>query len=73
MTALVLSLMLHAEPLSPPNGTPIAVEVKIGTVAIEVQGRLIPCVKNRRCAQLPSGRRVIGHVEQDRFVVEETP
>jgi hypothetical protein len=70
MTALLLSLLIHAEP---PNGAVIAVELKVGTVSVEVQGRLVPCVRNRRCAQLPNGRRVIGRVEDERFVVEETP
>jgi hypothetical protein len=71
MSALLL-LLLSAEPV-PPNGSSISVEMKVGTVAVEVQGRLVPCVRNRRCAQLPNGRRVIGRVEDARFVIEETP
>ncbi|MBL8949540.1 MAG: hypothetical protein JNK82_02100 [Myxococcaceae bacterium] len=71
MTALFLSMMLTAS--EPSNGSMITTEYKIGTVTVELQARLVPCVKNRRCVQLPNGRRVIGRIEQSRFIVEETP
>lgn len=71
MTALLCSLLLSGA--EPSNGSLVPVEYKVGTVTVEVQARLVPCVKNRRCAQLPNGRRVIGRVEEGRFVVEETP
>lgn len=71
MTALLCSVLLSAS--EPSNGSFVPVEYKVGTVTVEVQARLVPCVKNRRCAQLPNGRRVIGRVEEGRFLVEETP
>ena len=71
MSALLFSLLLSAS--EPSNGSIVPVEYKIGTVVVEVQARLVPCVRGKRCAQLPNGRRVIGRVEEGRFVVEETP
>ncbi len=72
MTALVLSMLLSAS-AEPPNGSLVPLEYKVGTVTVEVQARLVPCVRDRRCAQLPNGRRVIGRVDQGRFIVEEMP
>lgn len=74
LTAL-LSLMLTAAPVpaEPQNGSPITVELRIGTVSVELQGRLISCSPKKRCAQLPTGRRVQGRIESDRFIVEDTP
>jgi len=71
MIALFCSLLLSAS--EPANGSLVSVEYKVGTVVVEVQARLVPCVRGRRCAQLPNGRRVIGKIDGDRFVVEETP
>lgn len=70
MNALLVALLLQVDP---PNGSTIAVEMKLGAVAVEIQGRVVPCTKNKRCAQLPNGKRVTGRFEADRFIVEGVP
>ncbi|MBI5542726.1 MAG: hypothetical protein HY901_02480 [Deltaproteobacteria bacterium] len=59
---------LRAAGTSP--GEPVVVLARSGTVSIVQPGRMVPCVRGRACAVLPSGRRVVGQLEGGRLVVE---
>jgi hypothetical protein len=51
-------------------GDPVKVIIA-GTVAIETQGRRIPCVRSRACAVLPTGKHVEGQMDDNgRLIVE---
>jgi len=54
----------------PRPGDPVAVELRIGDIAVRVTGRALPCARDRACALLPSGRRVEGRLLGDRIAVE---
>jgi hypothetical protein len=52
-------------------GDPVKIIVAAGTVAIETQGRRVPCARSRACAVLPTGRHVEGHMDDSgRLIVE---
>jgi hypothetical protein len=54
----------------PALGAPITVLARAGSITLEQPGRVAPCPVNRACALLPSGKRVEGHLEDGRLVVE---
>jgi len=56
--------------LSARPGDAVPVLVKSGAIAVALIGRAVPCAKGRACAQLPSGRRIEGTLEDGRLVVE---
>jgi hypothetical protein len=52
-------------------GDPVKIIVAAGTVAIETQGRRVPCARSRACAVLPTGKHVEGHMDDSgRLIVE---
>ena len=73
MKTLVLMLALAADPPMPANGSAVTAVIEIGGITVEMPARLIPCARGRQCAQLRSGRRAQGHLEGDRFLVEDAP
>ena len=44
----------------PTPGKPIKIVIKSGSLVIEQDGSVVPCVRDRACAVLPSGRRLEG-------------
>ena len=60
----------HLRPPGPGMGDPLTVMVQAGPVSIVQQGRAVPCVSRRVCAQLPSGKRVEGRLVDGRLLVE---
>jgi hypothetical protein len=54
-------------------GDPVKIIVAAGAVAIETQGRRVPCARSRACAVLPTGKHVEGHMDDSgRLIVEVT-
>jgi hypothetical protein len=52
-------------------GDPVKIVVAAGAVAIETQGRRVPCSPSRACAVLASGRHVEGRMDdRGRLIVE---
>ena len=73
LTLALLHFLTAAPDRELPNGAVVEVELKVGDVTLQMDGRLVPCTRGARCAQLRNGRRVKGHLQERRFVVEETP
>lgn len=55
--------------LGPPPGGAIVVLVRDGALEVEQPGRATACARGKVCAILPSGRRVEGHIEKNRLIV----
>jgi hypothetical protein len=60
----------HVRLDEPAPGQPVTVVAQAGAVSIVQTGRVVPCVRGRGCAQLPSGRRVEGRFSDGRLLVE---
>jgi flagella basal body P-ring formation protein FlgA len=54
-------------------GDPVKILVASGTVAIETQGRRVPCSPSRACAVLPSGKHVEGRMDESGRLIVEVP
>ena len=52
------------------SGEAVKVIVMSGSLAIELQGRVVSCGVGRTCALLPSGRHVEGRWEDGRLLVD---
>jgi hypothetical protein len=51
-------------------GDPIKILVVSGVLAVEAQGRRIPCGPSRACAVLSSGKHLEGRMDGGRMIVE---
>jgi flagella basal body P-ring formation protein FlgA len=60
----------HVAGATLPAGEPVKVVVITGALAVEMQGRAVPCGSRRTCVVLPSGRHVEGRLENGRLLVE---
>ncbi len=60
----------HVAGGSLPAGEPVKVIVMSGALAVEMQGRAVPCGAGRSCVVLPSGRHVEGRLDNGRLLVE---
>ena len=56
--------------IGPPPGASVTVLLRVGALAVEQEGRSVPCTRGRACALLPSGRRVEGRFDGARLLVE---
>ena len=56
--------------VGPRLGGPVTVVLQLGSLSVEQPGRAVPCVRDRACALLPSGRRVEGRLVAGRLLVE---
>jgi hypothetical protein len=54
-------------------GDPIKIIVAAGTLAVETQGRRVPCTGGRACAVLPSGKHVEGYMDDAGHLIMEIP
>lgn len=54
----------------PAPGEKVPVVVRTGALQLEQQGRLVPCGREKTCAQLPGGKKVEGRWEDGSLVVE---
>jgi len=53
----------------PATGQTVKVVIQAGALVIEESGRVVPCVRGRACAVLPSGRRLEGDMNDGRLMV----
>lgn len=60
----------HVAGASLPAGESLKVIVMTGALAVEMQGRAVPCGAGRTCVVLPSGRHMEGRLENGRLLVE---
>ncbi len=68
-----LLLLLTALSAEPPYGSVVEAVFELNGVSVTMSARLVPCSKGKRCVQLSNGRRMGGHFEGERFIVEESP
>ena len=54
-------------------GDPVKIIVAAGTVAIETQGRRVPCARSRACAVLSTGKHLEGHMDDGGRLIVEVP
>ncbi len=54
-------------------GDPVKILVVSGVLAIEAQGRRIPCAPTRACAVLSSGKHLEGHMDDSGRLIVEVP
>jgi flagella basal body P-ring formation protein FlgA len=54
-------------------GDPVKILVVSGVLAVEAQGRRIPCGQSRACAVLSSGRHLEGHMDDRGRLIVEVP
>ena len=54
-------------------GDPIKILVVSGVLAVEAQGRRIPCGQSRACAVLSSGKHLEGHMDDGGRLIVEVP
>lgn len=61
---------VHVAGANLPPGEPLKVIVMTGALAVEMQGRAVPCGAGRTCVVLPSGRHMEGRLENGHLLVE---
>ncbi|HEY5285068.1 MAG TPA: hypothetical protein VIM14_19905 [Polyangia bacterium] len=54
-------------------GDPVKILVVSGVLAVEAQGRRIPCGQSRACAVLSSGKHLEGHMDDSGRLIVEVP
>jgi flagella basal body P-ring formation protein FlgA len=54
-------------------GDPVKILVVSGVLAVEAQGRRIPCGQSRACAVLSSGKHLEGHMDDGGRLIVEVP
>jgi flagella basal body P-ring formation protein FlgA len=54
-------------------GDPVKILVVSGVLAVEAQGRRIPCGQSRACAVLSSGKHLEGHMDDNGRLIVEVP
>jgi hypothetical protein len=60
----------HLELAALPNGSPVKVIVRAGSLSIAQNGRIVSCGRGRTCAVMPSGKHLEGQIVEGQLIVE---